>query len=175
VLARLLQCLGLLVLGLDPGSQHTGWAFVERRGSTLVALDFGRISCARQAPLQDRLAHLTLELRGLLTARRPDRAALETPFHGPSVRSLIVLAQARGALLSVLGEAGVETAELSPAEVKVAVTGSGRADKTQVARMVRLLLALSLEPLAKDTTDALAVAICCVQRQRLDAWRDAAR
>jgi len=156
-------------------SQHTGWAFVERRGSKLVALDFGRISCERQSPLQDRLAHLTVELRRLLDGRRPDRAALEAPFHGPSSRSLIVLAQARGALLAVLGEQGVETAELSPAEVKVAVTGSGRADKTQVARMVRLLLTLSEGPLASDTTDALAVAICCVQRQRLDAWRGAAR
>ena len=162
-------------MGLDPGSQHTGWAFVERRGSKLVALDFGRISCERQSPLQDRLAHLTVELRRLLDGRRPDRAALEAPFHGPSSRSLIVLAQARGALLAVLGEQGVETAELSPAEVKVAVTGSGRADKTQVARMVRLLLTLSEGPLASDTTDALAVAICCVQRQRLDAWRGAAR
>jgi crossover junction endodeoxyribonuclease RuvC len=165
----------LLVLGLDPGSQHTGWAYVERRGSQLVAVDFGRISCTRQAPLQDRLAHLTAELRRLLAGRRPDRAAVETPFHGPSARSLIVLAQARGALLSVLGEAGVAAAELSPAEVKVAVTGSGRADKTQVARMVRLLLALTDEALAADTTDALAVAICCAQRQRLDGWRSAAR
>ncbi len=162
-------------MGLDPGSQHTGWAFVERRGSQLLAIDFGRISCPRQTPLQDRLAHLTRELRRLLEGRRPDRAALEAPFHGPSARALIVLAQARGALLSVLGEAGVETAELSPAEVKVAVTGSGRADKTQVARMVRLLLALSDHPLANDTSDALAVAICCVQRQRLDALRGAAR
>jgi crossover junction endodeoxyribonuclease RuvC len=165
----------LLVLGLDPGSQHTGWAFVERQGSRLLAVDFGRISCPRQSPLQDRLAHLTAELRRLVAGRRPDRAAVETPFHGPSTRSLIVLAQARGALLAVLGEAGVEAAELSPAEVKAAVTGSGRADKTQVARMVRLLLALSEDPLAADTTDALAVAICCVQRQRLDAWRGAAR
>lgn len=158
----------LLVLGLDPGSQHTGWGLVERLGSQLRAVDFGRISCPRGAPLADRLAQLTAELRTLVAGRRPDRAALEAPFHGPSVRSLIVLAQARGALLAVLGESGVETAELSPAEVKLAVTGSGRADKTQVARMVRLLLALSSERLSADTTDALAVAICCVQRQRLD-------
>jgi crossover junction endodeoxyribonuclease RuvC len=159
----------LIVLGLDPGSQHTGWGLVERRGSSLVAVDFGRISCARGISLAGRLAHLSRELRALVARRRPDCAAVETPFHGPNSRSLIVLAQARGALLAVLGEVGLETTELAPAEVKLAVTGSGRADKTQVARMVRLLLTLSLEPLAPDTTDALAVAICCAQRQRLDA------
>ncbi len=159
----------MIVLGLDPGSQHTGWGFIERRGSSLVALDFGRISCTRGVSLAERLAHMSRELRRLVAERRPDYAAVETPFHGPSARSLIVLAQARGALLAVLGEIGVDTAELAPAEVKLAVTGSGRADKTQVARMVRLLLALSLEPLAADTTDALAVAICGAQRQRLDA------
>lgn len=158
----------LLVLGLDPGSQHTGWGLVERRGSKLLAIDYGRISCTRSTPLADRLAHLTTELRALLASRRPDHAALEAPFYGPSARSLIVLAQARGALLAVLGETGVATSELAPSEVKLAVTGSGRADKTQVSRMVRLLLSLSADRLAADTTDALAVAICCVQRQRFD-------
>lgn len=134
-----------------------------------MALGFGRISCSRGTALADRLAHMSRELRALVTGRRPHCAAVESPFHGPSSRSLIVLAQARGALLAVLGEVGVDTTELAPAEVKLAVTGSGRADKTQVARMVRLLLTLPVEPLAADTTDALAVAICCAQRQRLDA------
>ena len=158
----------MLVLGLDPGSQHTGWGLVERRGSKLLAIAYGRISCSRSSPLADRLAHLAGELRTLIAARRPDHAALEAPFYGPSARSLIVLAQARGALLAVLGEAGVATSELAPSEVKLAVTGSGRADKTQVSRMVRLLLSLPVPPLAADTTDALAVAICCVQRQRFE-------
>jgi crossover junction endodeoxyribonuclease RuvC len=92
---------------------------------------------------------------------------LETPFHGLNPRSLIVLAQARGALLSVVGGRRVEIREYSPAEIKSAVAGNGRADKQQVARMVRLLLRLEGE-LAPDATDALAVAICAAHRDRSD-------
>ncbi|MEA2692355.1 MAG: crossover junction endodeoxyribonuclease RuvC, partial [Acidobacteriota bacterium] len=82
---------------------------------------------------------------------------------------LVVLAQARGALLAAVAGHGVEIREYSPAEVKSAVTGNGRADKEQVARMVRLLLSLGDERvLAADATDALALAICCAQRLRMD-------
>jgi crossover junction endodeoxyribonuclease RuvC len=85
-----------------------------------------------------------------------------------NAHSLIVLAQARGALLAVLAGRGVEICEYSPAEVKSAVTGNGRADKEQVARMVRLLLAARGDGWASDATDALALAICCAQRLKLD-------
>jgi crossover junction endodeoxyribonuclease RuvC len=158
----------VLVLGLDPGSHHTGYGLVERRGSALSARGHGRISCPRNLALAPRLAHLATELARLLAAWRPDTAALEAPFHGVNSRSLIVLAQARGALLGVLGSHGIATREYSPAEVKTAVTGSGRADKRQVARMVRLLLDLKEEVPDADAADALAVAICCSQRARFE-------
>ena len=94
--------------------------------------------------------------------------ALETPFHGLNSRSLIVLAEARGALLATLSGRGILLREYSPAEVKSAVTGNGRADKRQVAHMVKLLLALQGDGWASDATDALALAICAAQRARLD-------
>ena len=165
----------MLILGIDPGSLHTGYGVIEKQGSSLQAIEAGRFSCPRDLALPDRLAHLTGRLQELLARRPPDLAVLETPFHGMNVHSLIVLAQARGALLAVLAGRGVEIREFSPAEVKSAVTGNGRADKEQVARMVRLLLAARGEGWASDATDALAVAICCAQRLRLDRLADRSR
>jgi crossover junction endodeoxyribonuclease RuvC len=162
----------LLILGLDPGSLHTGYGLVERRGSAVVVVEAGRISCPRDLAVPARLAHLAERLAELVERRHPNLAALETLFHGANARSLIVLAEARGALLSVLAGCGVEIAEYSPAEVKSAVTGNGRAEKEQVARMVRLLLGLPPQGgMSPDTTDALALALCCAQRLRLDRLR----
>lgn len=159
----------MLILGLDPGSVHTGFGVLEKRGSALRAVAVGRLSCPQGMDLPRRLALLAERTRELLSRHAPDLAALESPFHGMNARSLIVLAQARGALLAALAGHGVEIREFSPAEVKSAVTGNGRADKEQVARMVRLLVPLDGHgKLAADATDALAVALCCAQRLRLD-------
>ena len=162
----------MLILGLDPGSLHTGYGLVERQGSALRAVEAGRISCPKAQAVPARLAHLSACLSELLDRCQPDLAVLETPFHGMNSKSLIVLAEARGVLLAVLAGRGLEIREYTPAEVKSAVTGNGRADKDQVARMVRLLLAARGEGWASDATDALAVALCCAQRLRLDRLRD---
>ena len=165
----------MLILGLDPGSLHTGFGLIEKHGSALVPLDAGRFSCPKDLELPRRLAYLAGRLDEMVTSRRPDLAVLETPFHGMNARSLIVLAQARGALLAVLAGRGIEIREYSPAEVKSAVTGNGRADKDQVARMVRLLLSARGDGWASDATDALALAICCAQRLRLDRLAERTR
>ncbi|MDP9122310.1 MAG: crossover junction endodeoxyribonuclease RuvC [Acidobacteriota bacterium] len=161
----------MLILGIDPGSLHTGYALIEKHGSGVALLDVGRISCPRALGLPARLAHLASGLSGLLARRTPDLAVLESPFHGMNVRSLIVLAEARGALLAVLAGARIEIQEYSPAEVKSAVTGNGRAGKDQVARMVKLLVASPPQDWPSDATDALAVALCGAQRLRLDRLR----
>lgn len=158
----------MLILGLDPGSLHTGYGLVRREGSALTPLDAGRFSCPKALELPKRLAYLVGRLGEMVDRQRPDLAVLETPFHGMNAHSLIVLAQARGALLAALATRDIEIREYSPAEVKSAVTGNGRADKEQVARMVRLLLSSRGEGWAADATDALALAICCAQRLRLD-------
>jgi crossover junction endodeoxyribonuclease RuvC len=164
------------ILGLDPGSLHTGYGLVEKSGSTLKAIEAGRFSCPRGMELPQRLAWLADRTVQLVTQWQPDLAVLETPFHGMNARSLIVLAQARGALLAVLAGRSLEIREYSPAEIKSAVTGNGRADKEQVARMVRLLLAADpRQSWAADATDALAVALCCAQRLKLDRLRDGLR
>jgi len=140
---------------------------IERRGASLLVLAHGTIRCSDKS-LAPRLAQLSLGLRHVVREHQPDTAVLESPFHGVNSRSLIVLAQARGALLTTLALEAVDIAELTPAAVKRALTGNGRADKQQVARMVRLVLGLADQRLATDTTDALAVAICYAQRLRFD-------
>src|SRR6185436_16210299 len=98
----------LLILGLDPGSLHTGFGLVEKNGSKLEAVEAGRISSPRDLALPARLAHLAGCLGDLVERRRPDLAVLETPFHGMNSRSLIVLAEARGVLLAGLAGRGIE-------------------------------------------------------------------
>ena len=157
------------VLGIDPGSRQTGWGVVDRQGSRLTTVAHGVIRC-RDKELPPRLAFLSRELRQIVRNHDPHAAVLETAFQGVNARSLIVLAQARGALVASLALADLEISELAPAEVKRALTGNGRADKSQVARMVRLILGLGSERLAADTTDALAVAICYAQRLRINRF-----
>ncbi len=163
----------MLILGIDPGSRHTGYAVLETGRQGLRALEYGRLTCPT-GDIPQRLAYLSHELGRLVEQWRPDAAAVETPFHGLNSRSLVVLAQARGALLAVLASHGVEIREYSPAEVKSAVAGDGRADKQQVARMVRLHLSLASEPSSPDAADALALALCYAHRDRLDRLSGAA-
>ena len=158
----------MLILGLDPGSRHTGYGLVETKGSALRAVDYGRFSCPASQPVPNRLAELARQLGELIEQWQPEIAVLETPFHGLNTRSLVVLAQARGALLAVLAARGLEIGEYSPAEVKSAVAGQGRASKEQVARMVKLQLSLVDDNLSADASDALAMAICFAQRQHMD-------
>ena len=163
----------MLIVGIDPGSRHTGFGVIHSRGDELKALAFGRISPDTSQPMASRLHYLSSRLTELVTEWQPQVVVLETPFHGINSRSLIVLAQARGALLAALGGQAVEVREYSPAEIKSALTGNGRADKSQVGRMVTLLLGLKGKRPNADATDALAVALCGAQRYRLDRLREA--
>ncbi len=161
----------MLILGIDPGSRHTGWALVETEGGSCNLIDTGRFSFPPSLPLSQRLAGLSHELDELLTRWTPEAAAVESAFHGRSSKSLIVLAQARGAILAQCGSRTLEVQEYSPAEVKTAVAGNGRADKAQVARMVELLLSLESGGRPADQTDAMAVAVCFAKRYRMDRLR----
>jgi len=146
------------VLGIDPGSVHTGWGVVDFVGSDLRARCWGRVSPGRGA-LVERLGAIAAGIEAVLTEHRPELVALERVFHGKNARSLIVLAEARGAILAAVARRGIPIAEVTPAMVKSVVTGDGRADKQRVGRMVRLQLGLGSADLPVDASDALAVAI----------------
>jgi crossover junction endodeoxyribonuclease RuvC len=146
------------ILGIDPGSNATGYGVVFIEGSRLCRVGGGTIR-TRGDSLGARLAHLQRELERLIGELAPEVAALESVFTAKSARSALVLGHARGVALAACASAGLATGEYSPAQVKVAVTGFGRAEKVQVARMVQRLLGLAAPPPA-DEADALAVALC---------------
>ena len=149
------------VLGVDPGSRTTGWGLVAGTSSRPVLIEGGVIRLASMPVLAERLARLRHDLAAVVERLGPTRAAVESPFMGKNIRSVLQLAHARGVILAVLAEAGLSVAEYAPATVKKSVTGSGRAPKDQVRRMVAILLRESWAGAAQmDLTDALAVALC---------------
>ena len=148
------------IFGIDPGSERTGYGCVETDGRRHRLVSFGAID-ARGAPsFPHRLALIHAELSVLLAAQRPDCVAIENLFHANNVRSALKLGHARGVAMLAAIEAGCEVVEYTPAEVKRAVVGYGRAEKHQVGQMVKLLLGLTAAPSPHDAADALAVALC---------------
>ncbi len=154
------------ILGVDPGSNATGYGVVERRDGRLHHVAHGVIRPPSGVELSVRLAHIYAAVGQVVASARPDLAAVERVFVAASPRSALVLGQARGAVLASLGAAGLEVAELSAREVKQAVVGTGGARKAQVQTMVTRLLCLEQEP-ASDAADALAIALCQAQIGRL--------
>jgi crossover junction endodeoxyribonuclease RuvC len=146
------------VLGIDPGSVATGYGVVSVEGSTLRRVGGGTIH-AQGDTLADRLAYLQRELARAIAELAPETAALESIFSAKNARSALVLGHSRGVALAACGTAGLVPAEYTPQQVKLAVTGFGRAEKSQVMSMVQRLLGLVAKP-ASDEADALAVAIC---------------
>ena len=153
------------VLGLDPGSRRTGYGVVERDGSTFRALAHGVIAPPAHLDLAHRLHAIAVRAGEVMEAQRPDAVVVEEAFYHESVRSTLVLGHVRGALLVAAVQRGLTLADYSPREIKLSVTGSGGASKEQVAFMVRRLLGLR-GPLPADAADALAAAICHLQRAR---------
>ncbi len=164
----------MIMLGIDPGSQVTGWGVVRQRGSQLELIGMGVLRPGRGKPLSVRLAGLSQGLADLIAQHGPGCVGMETVFHGPNTRSLVTLGQARGALLAEVGRASLPLVELAPTEIKKAVTGRGSATKEQVGHMVGVLLGPSYRTrnesrIPLDATDALAVAIASLHRQATSA------
>jgi crossover junction endodeoxyribonuclease RuvC len=152
-----------LVLGLDPGTRHFGWGVVERRGPRFVHVAHGVIDTDASDIIAARLVVIERALLEVLSAHGPTEASVEALFFAKDPQAASKLGHARGVALLVCARAGLAIHEYAPALVKRAVTGSGRADKHQVAQMVRVVLALSAAP-PPDAADALAAAIVHLQR-----------
>jgi crossover junction endodeoxyribonuclease RuvC len=150
------------IFGIDPGSERTGYGCVETDGRRHHLVACGAIKALAGDPFPQRLARIHRELTALLASHRPDFVAIENLFHASNARSALKLGHARGVAILAAVEAGCEVVEYTPAEVKRAVVGYGRAEKQQVQRMVKLLLGLREAPSPYDAADALAVAICHV-------------
>ena len=149
------------ILGVDPGSIITGFGVIDYDRGRLALVEQGAIGTKRGAELAERLERIHQELVLVIQRTRPDAVAVETPFAGHNVKSLVQLAHARGVILLAAQSARLEIFEYAPRSVKSAVVGYGAAEKEQVAKMVRLLLpGCAALQLAADAADALAVAIC---------------
>ena len=148
------------IFGIDPGSERTGYGCVETDGRRHQLVACGVISALAGDPFPQRLARIHRELAERLAACRPQCVAVESLFHAVNARSALKLGHARGVAILAAVEAGCEVVEYTPAEIKRAVVGYGRAEKHQVQSMIKLLLGLAAEPSPHDAADALAVAIC---------------
>jgi len=173
------------IFGIDPGSERTGYGCVETDGSRHRIVSCGAISTPALAPFPDKLHRIHGQLTALLQECRPDAVAIENIFYAANVRSALKLGHARGVAMLAAVEAGVPVFEYTPAEIKRAVVGYGRAEKPQVQHMVKLLLGLAAVPSPHDAADALAIAICHVHAHprtrgavapptgaRAASWRD---
>lgn len=149
------------ILGVDPGSQATGYGLVEVSDGAPRCLDCNIIRPGRTKRLPDRLLAIHDGLAAVIAEHLPDVVAVETAFYHKSARSTLVLGHVHGVVLLSARQAGLPVDEYAPRDVKVAVTGSGNATKEQVAFMVRGILGLAeAEPSSLDASDALAVALC---------------
>ena len=156
----------MIVLGIDPGTRHFGWGIVARDGTRMIHRAHGVIAPCADLSLGDRLVAIEEELSRVVETHRPARASLEAIFFAKDAQAAAKLGHARGVALLVCARAGLAISEYPPARVKRTVTASGRADKPQVAQMVRALLALADVP-AADAADALALAITSLQESPL--------
>jgi crossover junction endodeoxyribonuclease RuvC len=159
----------MVVLGIDPGTAHTGYGVVARRGGRLAALDGGVIETSAGLAHERRLAAIFARIGELLDEHDPEAVALEELYFGANARSAFAVGQARGVVMLAAGQRGIACAGYTPQQVKGAVCGSGRAGKEQVTRMVQALLALPDPPRPDHAADALAVAICHANRAPLTA------
>jgi crossover junction endodeoxyribonuclease RuvC len=154
----------VIVLGVDPGSLRTGYGVVESDGRRHRLVEQGALEPGRRLSLPEKLRHIHAGVTQLIARLAPDALAVEDVFHASNTRTALVLGHVRGVVLLAGAQAGLAVHEYPPATVKQQITGSGRAEKAQVAYMVTRLLELATPSAAGDATDALAVALCLACR-----------
>lgn len=160
------------VLGVDPGSAATGWALVCEQGNRFAVEEHGVVR-PRGEERSQRLAHLDRTLTGIVERLAPEHAAVESSFSGRNPKASLSLAESRGVVMAVLGRCSVPVTSFTPAEVKSAIVGHGRAEKQQIVFMVVRLLGLAESP-PRDAADAMALALAYYHTRRYIALRRAA-
>jgi len=150
------------VLGVDPGSDTTGYGVIDSDGRNYQLVEYAGIRGLKRLSFAQRLLGITLKLEEVIERLSPQACAVEDTFYAVNVKSALKLGQARGAVLVAAARAGLAVFEYSPLEIKSALVGYGRAEKQQVQEMVRLLLRMESVPEPLDASDALAIAICHV-------------
>ena len=148
------------VLGIDPGSETTGWGVVEGDGRRYSLIEYGTIKASPRERFSLRLLKISDGLEALIARLKPDVFSIEEAFYATNVKVALKLGQVRGVALLAAERAGLEIHEYSPRLIKQTVVGYGNAEKHQVQEMVRVLLSLAAVPEPHDAADACAIAIC---------------
>jgi crossover junction endodeoxyribonuclease RuvC len=154
------------VLGIDPGYAIVGFGVVDYDKGKFATVQYGAIRTEAHTAFEDRLLEVFTDMETLLATVKPDAMAIETLFFTSNQKTVIAVAEARGALLLAAKRAGVPVFEYTPLQVKQSVAGYGKATKKQVQEMTRTLLKLDTVPKPDDTADALAMAICHAHSSR---------
>ena len=157
-------------LGIDPGLKQTGYALLERRGNRPVLVEGGIVTSSAGQPLQDRVHEIAAGVQEVIEELKPDIVGMEEIFsHGQNLKTALLLAHVRGAILATFGAASLQVVHYTPTQVKRLLTGSGRAPKEQIQRAVRAELKLATIPEPNDVADASAVALCLYHSVRFAA------
>ena len=150
----------MLILGIDPGIATTGYGLITEKNDRLTYVDGGIITTTPRETAPIRLRIIYSAVKNIISKHRPEALAIEKLFFGANSKTAMAVGQARGMALLAAAEMQLSISEYTPLEVKMAITGYGRADKKQMQQMVKNLLKLSFLPKPDDAADALAVAIC---------------
>jgi len=163
---------GVRIIGIDPGIAITGYGIIDKNANNFRPVAYGKVATEAGQDTCKRLVSVYNELTRIFNEYKPQCAAVEELFFNKNAKTAIIVGQARGVAILAAANAGLDIYEYTPLQVKQAVVGYGRAQKTQVQAMVKLLLNLSEIPQPDDVADALAVALChgssCKMRKILD-------
>ncbi|MAF20574.1 MAG: crossover junction endodeoxyribonuclease RuvC [Parcubacteria group bacterium] len=156
----------MIILGIDPGTAITGYGIIEKNGDILKMIKYGCIKTTKDHSSAERLYQIDQQLTKLIRQYKPKQVAIEDIFFFKNLKTAIKVSQARGVILAQAARMKIPVFEYTPLQIKQAVTGYGRADKSQVQKMVKLILSLKEIPKPDDAADALAAAICCAHSIR---------
>lgn len=157
----------MIILGIDPGFAIVGYGLIQEQGNTIQSLDYGVIQTDKSTPFPDRLIGIYNSLNQIIKIYHPHVMALEEIFFAKNTKTAINVAQARGVIMLSARINNLPIFEYRPNQVKIAVTGSGSAAKKQIQDIIALLLGLSCPPKPDDAADALAIAICHSNQNRV--------
>lgn len=160
-----------IILGIDPGLANTGWGIISQQGSSLSCLAYGCISTQKAQSLADRLKKVHDQIYTVISRFEPTCVGIETVWFGTNTQSAFATGQARGAALVACATHNLCVEEFSPRQIKLAVVGTGTAEKDQIQYMVKQLLSLTEEPHPDHAADALAAAICYTTHDAFNARR----
>lgn len=160
------------ILGIDPGIGRAGWGVIESAGSSLKAISYGAIETPANSEIGGRLVAVYEQINELLKEYKPESVGIEELFFNTNTKTAFAVGQARGVVMLAVAKKNLPLGVYTPLQVKIAVTGYGRAEKRQVGQMVKTLLKLESLPKLDDTTDALAIAITHAFSYKLKAQNE---